>query len=48
MKPRLRSYAAYGTGCAVAWAVVRFAALVKADKQARGRLLLVFLGGVLG
>jgi hypothetical protein len=48
VKPRLRSYPAYGIGCAVAWAVVWFAALVKEDEQARGRLVLFFLGWVSG
>jgi hypothetical protein len=49
VKLRLQGYQGYAIGCAAAWAVVWFTVLlVKRDKRTRGRLLLFFLGWVVG
>jgi hypothetical protein len=43
---RLNTYTAYSVGCAIAWGVVW--ALAASDGKDLGKLLLVFLGWVIG
>ena len=48
MKPLFKTYAAYGVGCALVWALVLAIVADTASRAKRNQIVLVFLGWALG